>query len=132
MSLAGALEHAIDAEPIVTVNTQKEVARWIHDLVQKTSSGALGVTGLIVLVFTAISLLRGIEETFNDIWGVTRGRNWLLQIMLYWTIITLGPVLLASALGLTGSAHFQHTANFMKSSPYAVAARQAHLCRSSF
>jgi membrane protein len=108
---------AAPAEPIVTINTQKEVARWIHDLVQKTSGGALGVTGIIVLVFTAISLLRGIEETFNDIWGVTRGRNWLLQIMLYWTIITLGPLLLTTALGLTGSVHFQNTRSFFESSP---------------
>ncbi len=105
-------------EPIVTVNTQKEVAHWIHDLVQKTRSGALGVTGMIVLVFTAISLLRGIEETFNDIWGVTRGRSWLLQIMLYWTIITLGPLLLATALGLTGSVHLQHTRTWLESSPF--------------
>jgi len=105
-------------EPIVTINTQKEVARWIHDLVQKTSSGTLGVTGLIVLIFTAVSLLRGIEETFNDIWGVTRGRNWFLQIMLYWTIITLGPVLLTLALGLTGSVYMQDTRAFLESSPF--------------
>src|ERR1017187_9113220 len=109
---------AASAEPIVTINTQKEVARWIHDLVQKTSGGALGVTGMIVLVFTAISLLRGIEETFNDIWGVTRGRNWLLQIMLYWTTITLGPLLLVTALGLTGSVHLQHTRSVIEASPF--------------
>jgi len=103
--------------PIVPVNTQKEIARWIHDLVKNTSSGALGVTGMIVLVFTALSLLRGIEETFNDIWGVTRGRNWLLQIMLYWTTITLGPLLLVTALGLTGSLHWQQTRGLIESSP---------------
>ncbi len=106
------------AEPIVTVTTQREIARWVHHLVKTTSSGALGVTGMIVLVFTAISLLRGIEETFNDIWGVTRGRNWLLQIMLYWTIITLGPLLLATALGLTGSVHLQQTRSFLETSPF--------------
>lgn len=104
--------------PVLTINTQKEVARWIHDLVQKTSSGTLGITGMIVLVFTAISLLRGIEETFNDIWGVTRGRNWFLQIMLYWTILTLGPLLLVSALGVTGSVHLQHTQSFIEQSPF--------------
>ncbi len=106
------------AAPAVTINTQKEVARWIHDLVQKTSSGTLGITGMIVLIFTAISLLRGIEETFNDIWGVTRGRNWFLQIMLYWTILTLGPLLLVSALGVTGSVHLQNTRSFMEQSPF--------------
>jgi len=99
-----------------TVNTQAEVARWIHDLVEKTSNGALGIFGMIGLIITSISLLRGIEETFNDIWGVTRGRNWLLQIMLYWTIITLGPVLLSTALAFSSSAYLQHTRHFMESS----------------
>jgi membrane protein len=108
------------AEPAhgMTLNTRKEVAQKIHELVQKTSSGALGITGTIVLIFTAISLLRGIEENFNDIWGVTRGRNWFLQIMLYWTTLTLGPLLLVTALGATGSVHFQHTRSFLEASPF--------------
>jgi membrane protein len=118
LSTTVAAATAPPAEPIVNVNTQKEIARWIHDLVKTTSSGTLGVTGMIVLVFTAISLLRGIEETFNDIWGVTRGRNWLLQIMLYWTTITLGPLLLVTALGLTGSVHLQHTRSVIEASPF--------------
>jgi membrane protein len=104
--------------PVMAVNTQKEIARQIHGFVQNTSSRAIGITGLIFLVFTALSLLRGIEETFNDIWGVTRGRNWLLQIMLYWTTLTLGPLLLVAALGLTGSLHWQHTRRFLEASPF--------------
>ena len=99
------------------MDTQKQIAYHIHAFVQKTSGGALGVTGMIVLVFTAISLLRGIEETFNDIWGVTRGRNWLLQIMLYWTIITLGPLLLLAAFKQAGGEHFQTTRNLLESAP---------------
>jgi membrane protein len=110
----------VDAGPAQTANTQMEVARWIHDLIQKTSSAArtLGFTGIVFLVFTAISLLRGIEETFNDIWGVTRGRNWRLQIMLYWAILTLGPLLLVGALGFTGRLHLQHTRSLIESIPF--------------
>ena len=104
------------AGPVATINTQAEVARWIHDLVQKTSNGALGIFGMIGLIITAISLLRGIEDTFNDMWGVTRGRNWLLQIMLYWTIITLGPMLLSTTLVLSSSAYLEHTRNVVESS----------------
>ena len=104
------------AEPVTTVNTQAEVARWIHDLVQKTSNGALGIFGMIGLIITAISLLRGIEDTFNDMWGVTRGRNWLLQIMLYWTIITLGPMLLSTTLVLSSSKSLEQTRNVVESS----------------
>jgi membrane protein len=99
------------------VNTQREVARWIHDLVAKASNGTLGVTGIIGLIITSISLLRGIEETFNDMWGVTRGRSWGTQIMLYCTIILLCPLFLSIALGLTGSAHFEETRRMLGSVP---------------
>ena len=58
-------------------------------------------------------MLANIEETFNDIWGVTRGRNWLSRIILYWTTITLGPLLLAAALGLASSPHFEATAGMV-------------------
>ena len=95
--------------PIVSVNAQKEAAKSIHEFIQKTQSGTLGVIGMLVLVFVAIRMLASIEETFNDIWGVTRGRNWLSRIVLYWATITLGPLLLAGALGLASSPHFQAT-----------------------
>ena len=72
---------------------------------QNTRSGALGVTGMVLLVFIAIRMLASVEATFNDIWGVTRGRNWLWRTVLYWTTITLGPLLLIAALGLAGGPH---------------------------
>ena len=65
---------------------------------------------MLLLVFVAIRMLANIEETFNDIWGVTRGRSWMSRIILYWTTITLGPLLLAGAMGLAGSLHFKATA----------------------
>ena len=61
---------------------------------QNTQSGTLGVVGMLLLVLVAIRMLANIEATFNDIWGVTRGRTWLARIILYWATITLGPLLL--------------------------------------
>ena len=90
----------------VQINTQKDLARWLHNLVQRTQNGAVGVTGMIVFVSIAILMLSRIEETFNDIWGVTSGRNWLTRIVLYWAAVTLGPVLILVAISLAGSSHF--------------------------
>ena len=64
------------------VKARKSVARNIHQFIQNTRSGALGVTGSVLLIFAAISLLTRIEDTFNDIWGVIRGRNWFTRIVL--------------------------------------------------
>jgi membrane protein len=100
------------------VTAQKEAAKSIHEFVKNTQSGALGVTGMVVLVFIAISMLSRVEETFNDIWGVARGRNWLWRIVLYWTTITLGPLLLVAAVGLAGGSHLQTTKNLVGQMPF--------------
>ena len=58
-------------------------------------------------------MLANIEATFNDIWGVTRGRSWPSRIILYWATITLGPLLLARRAGLAGSPHLQAAKGFV-------------------
>lgn len=77
-----------------------QAVEQIKTYIGNVNSGALGATAGIMLVFVAISLLSTIEGTFNDIWGVRRGRSWLSRIVQYWAALTLGPILLVSALGL--------------------------------
>jgi membrane protein len=84
------------------ITAQKEVARSIHEFVQNTRSGTLGVVGILLLVWAAIAMLANIEATFNDIWGVTRGRPWFWRIVLYWFTLTLGPMALVGAYSLIG------------------------------
>lgn len=98
-----------EGTPVVSVSAQKAVAKWIHKFIEKTQSGTLGVVGMLLLLYVAITMLANIEATFNDIWGVTRGRTWLSRIILYWATITLGPLLLAGALALASSPHFEAT-----------------------
>ena len=109
----------LPAEADTRVDTaQKEAAQHIHEFIQNTRSGALGVIGMLLLVYVAIQMLASIESTFNDIWGVTRGRNWLRRIVLYWTTITLGPLLIVGALGLAGGSHLQTTKNLIAQMPF--------------
>jgi len=103
---------------VVNVSAQKEIARQIWLFVQKMQNGKLGAVGAVLLIFVALSLINRIEETINDIWGVTRGRNWLHQIPLYFTAIVFGPVLLIAALGLAGGAHFQSAKDFITQTPF--------------
>ncbi len=86
------------------VAARREAAKYINGFVQNTRSGTLGVTGMIMLIFVVISLIARIEETFNDIWGVTQGRTWFTKVILYWTAVTLGPLLLMAGVGLASGA----------------------------
>ena len=105
-----ATTNSLDSDaPVVSVSAQKTAAKSIHEFVQNTQSGTLGLLGTLLLVVVAIRMLANIEATFNDIWGVPRGRPWLSRIILYWATITLGPLLLVAAVGLAGSPHFLAT-----------------------
>jgi len=76
-----------------------DVVNQIHSFIKNIHSGALGLTGTVALVFVAIGLLSTIEATFNDIWGVSRGRNWFARVIHYWAAITLGPLIIILVMG---------------------------------
>jgi membrane protein len=106
------------AETEEVVQTRKAISHYIHQFIQNTRSGALGLTGSIMLIFVAISMLSRIEDTFNDIWGVACGRSWFLRIILYWGVISLAPMLLAVALGLSSGPHLEGTKKLVTTMPF--------------
>jgi len=99
------------------VQAQKEAARNIHRYVQKTQYSTLGLVGMLLLVWVAIAMLANIESTFNDIWGVTRGRTWMWRIVLYWATLTLGPLVLVGAASLVGGAHLGLARHLISQTP---------------
>lgn len=60
-------------------------------------SSNLTVIGILFLFITTVMMLTSIETVFNRIWRVTETRGGILGFMRYWTIISLGPILLGSA-----------------------------------
>jgi membrane protein len=100
------------AEDSHIVAAQKEAARTIHDYIQNALKSKIGLAGMVVFIFIAISMLRRVEETFNDIWGVTEGRKWRRQISNHFTIIVLGPVLLGAAISMAGG-HYLHATRYL-------------------
>jgi membrane protein len=100
------------------VAARKEVAGYIHEFIQNTRSGTLGLTGSVLLIFAAISMLSRIEMTFNDIWGVVHGRSWFMRIVLYWGVLSLAPLLLVVVLGLASGPHLETTRRLLSSMPF--------------
>jgi YihY family inner membrane protein len=70
---------------------------WIADLVQNVRRiplGTIGFVGLATLVYAAISLMVEIEKCFNQIYHAAEGRTWIRRVTQYWTLLTLGSLLL--------------------------------------
>lgn len=61
----------------------------------------LGAAGFAFLLVAAISLVLTMDRTFNAIWRVRRARPLAQRVLVYWAVLTLGPVLLAGSIALT-------------------------------
>lgn len=60
-------------------------------------SSNLTAIGILFLFMTSLMMLTSVEEAFNRIWRVKQQRGGIIGFMRYWTIISLGPILLGSA-----------------------------------
>ncbi len=77
----------------------KEVEGYLADF----SSQARSLTGfgIAFLVVTAYLMLTNIEHTFNAIWGVKHPRRGLFSFLLYWAVLSIGPILLGTGLAIS-------------------------------
>ncbi len=67
----------------------------------------LGSIGLAFLVYTVLATIKKVEGSFNFVWRVERPRSFGRRFTEYLSVMILGPILLAVAIGLLGSA--QHS-----------------------
>ena len=67
------------------------------------NSSNLTVIGVLFLFITTVMMLTSIETVFNRIWRVTDTRSGIVGFMRYWTIISLGPILLGSAFAISST-----------------------------
>lgn len=59
--------------------------------------------GVVALVVTSILLLATVEEHLHFIFRVTRQRSWGQRVLAYWTVLTLGPILIGVGISVSGS-----------------------------
>jgi len=79
--------------------TGEVVQNYLADFAGQARS--LTVVGIVFLVITSIMMMRNIESAFNRIWRVSEARKGLSSFLIYWAILSLGPILIGIGLGLT-------------------------------
>ncbi len=65
-----------------------------------SAAGSMTAVGIIGLAVTAILLLATIEGALNSIFHVKAKRPFVPRLMMFWAVITLGPLLLGGSLSL--------------------------------
>lgn len=92
----------------LAVGRADEVGRWLNQFTANISAGAIAGVGMLLLFYSAVSLLVESEQAFNRVWGITRARPLHLRLAVYWLMITVGPILVGVSLSI--SAQLQRSA----------------------
>ena len=74
---------------------------WIQKF--RSQAGSLTAIGLITLLVTSLMLLTSIENALNKIWDVKEGRRFNQRLLVYWTLLTLTPILLVASLAFSSN-----------------------------
>jgi membrane protein len=87
------------AENMLPPALAKSVTRYINQFTD--NAGRLTAVGVLFLGVTAIMLMTTIETAFNAIWRVRRPRPVVVRVLVYWGVLTLGPLLIGASLTVT-------------------------------
>ena len=98
--MQGALEGWL-IDSLIPDNIARQVLGYLTQFSKQANK--LGVAGLGILLVTAIALILTIDRTLNGIWRVKKIRPFTQRVLIYWSAITLGPILLGASLALTAS-----------------------------
>tara|TARA_B110000093_G_scaffold122846_1_gene131534 strand:- start:2020 stop:3297 length:1278 start_codon:yes stop_codon:yes gene_type:complete len=78
----------------VLPSSGQEITSYLSEF--SSQARKLSSVGAVILMVTSYLMLANIEKTFNHIWGTDGGRRGLSGFLLYWAILSLGPLLLAA------------------------------------
>lgn len=80
-------------------STGTQLEEYLQGFAQQASN--LTSVGVVMLFVTAVMMLRKIETTFNTIWHVSAARSGVSGFLLYWALLSLGPVLMGGTFAVS-------------------------------
>jgi membrane protein len=88
---------------VVTNLVPEASSKLITVYMQQFADNAARLTalGIVLLGVTSIMLMLTIDRAFNTIWRVKRPRPLIQRVLIYWSVLTIGPLLIGGSLSLT-------------------------------
>jgi membrane protein len=92
------IEYPDPANPNSNIKLTDNLDAIVAKVFTGFNQGTIAILGAVLIIFAALMMLLTIEGAFDQIWGVGRGRSIVHRIVNYWALLTLGPLLLATAI----------------------------------
>jgi membrane protein len=77
-----------------------ELTTQLIAIVDNVQGGLLAGIGLLLLIYTTVSMIKKIEDSLNFVWRVENSRGIAQRFGEYLSVILVGPLIMITALGL--------------------------------
>jgi membrane protein len=98
-------------------NSITQAVGYLNTFLTNVGRGAVGITGTAMLIFSATWLFITIETTLNRIFHVYEQRRLFSRFTTFWSLMTLGPVLIALGIYLVASFNDSGVGRFLGTAP---------------
>ncbi len=92
------IEYPDPANPDSNIKLTDNLDAIVAKVFAEFNQGTIAVLGAMLIIAAALMMLLTIEAAFDQIWGVGISRSILHRMVNYWALLTLGPLLLATAI----------------------------------
>ncbi|MDX1738366.1 MAG: YihY family inner membrane protein [Alphaproteobacteria bacterium] len=95
-----------EAQSYIFENFVPGVGNTVQEYLEGFTSkaqGSLSFVGIIFLGVTSVMLLLTISSTFNEIWRARQPKSFVARLLVYWAILTLGPIFLGANLSISSA-----------------------------
>ncbi|AZV93192.1 YihY family inner membrane protein [Kerstersia gyiorum] len=87
------------ASNLMPAEVSADIMEYLNQFAQQASR--LTAIGSMALIVTSVMLIMTIDSALNDIWHVSRQRPLHQRILVYWAVISLGPLVMGASLWAT-------------------------------
>jgi YihY family inner membrane protein len=95
-----------------------EIVVSIMNYINNTNFGTLGVAGLVMLFMSIMFTLDTVEDAFNQIWGLDRGKAYHHKLRDYMIVIVGIPLMIALAVSMTTALENQYLVKWLLTLPF--------------
>ena len=87
------------AQHLMPDQINSQIFKYLNQFASKAKG--LTTAGMIVLFVTSVMTMMTVESAFNVIWRVAKPRPLAQRVLVYWAIVTLGPLLIGVSLSIS-------------------------------
>ncbi len=99
------LQEKLEANLLEEFNQYRDILvqafEYADKMLQTTQGGVIAGVGVVLLLYTVLKLLSSIEDSFNEIWQIKKGRSVVRRITDYLAIMVFAPIFIVASGAVT-------------------------------